>query len=142
MKIITPDMIQSFKGYLTEEEKSKATVEKYVRDITALMIWLGGRNFDKVTILEYKEKLKSEYAERSVNSVISSLNSFFDFAGWGECKVKLLKIQKQIFSDESKELKTEECERLLKAARDSKNERLYLIMQTICATGIRVSEDI
>ena len=133
-------LIQDFKNYLREEEKSKSTIEKYIRDITALMVWLGGRDSDKTAILEYKEKIRAEYAARSVNSIISSLNSFFDFVGWRECKVKLLKIQKQIFADESKELKKEECERLLKAALDSKNERLYYLMQTICATGIRVSE--
>lgn len=140
MKIITSMLIQDFKNYLREEEKSKSTIEKYIRDITALMVWLGGRVTDKTEILEYKEKIRSEYAARSVNSIISSLNSFFDFVGWRECKVKLLKIQKQIFADEAKELKKEECERLLKAAKDSKNERLYYLMQTICATGIRVSE--
>ena len=140
MRIITSKLIQAFKNYLTEEEKSKATIEKYIRDITALMVWLNGAAADKATILEYKEKIKSKYAVRSVNSIISSLNSFFDFVNWRECKVKLLKIQKQIFADESKELKKEECERLLKAALDSKNERLYYLMQTICATGIRVSE--
>lgn len=140
MKIITSMLIQSFKNYLREEEKSKSTIEKYIRDITALMVWLGGRASDKTAILEYKEKIRTEYAARSVNSIISSMNSFFDFAGWRECKVKLLKIQKQIFADEAKELRKDECERLLKAALDSKNERLYYLMQTICATGIRVSE--
>lgn len=140
MKIITSMLIQSFKNYLREEEKSKSTIEKYIRDITALMVWLGGRASDKTAILEYKEKIRTEYAARSVNSIISSMNSFFDFVGWRECKVKLLKIQKQIFADEAKELRKDECERLLKAALDSKNERLYYLMQTICATGIRVSE--
>lgn len=140
MKIITSMLIQSFKNYLREEEKSKSTIEKYIRDITALMVWLGGRASDKTAILEYKEKIRTEYAARSVNSIISSMNSFFDFVGWRECKVKLLKIQKQIFADEAKELRKDECERLLKAALDSKNERLYYLMQTICATGIRLSE--
>ena len=140
MKTITEKLIQNFKIHLTEEEKSKATIEKYVRDITALMMWLNGNAATKALILEYKKKIKEEYAERSVNSIISSINSFFNFTMWHDCKVKLLKIQKQIFSDEVKELKKEECERLLKAAIDSKNERLYYLMQTICATGIRVSE--
>lgn len=140
VRIITEKLIKTFKNYLIEEEKSKATIEKYIRDITALMTWIDGKTIDKPVILEYKEKIKSEYAARSVNSVISSFNSFFDYVGWQDCKVKLLKIQKQIFADESKELKREECERLLKAALDSKNERLYYLMQTICATGIRVSE--
>ena len=140
MRIITSKLIQNFENYLREEEKSKATIEKYIRDITALSVWLSGRASDKTSILEYKEKIRAEYAARSINSIISSMNSFFDFVGWQDCKVKLLKIQKQIFTDESKELKKEEYERLLKAALDSKNERLYYLMQTICAAGIRVSE--
>ena len=140
MRIITKKMILNFKNYLTEEEKSKATIEKYIRDITALQIWSNGCLIEKSIILEYKEIIKEKYATRSVNSIISSINSFFDFVSWEYCKVKLLKVQKQIFADESKELKKQECERLLKAALDSKNERLYYLIQTICATGIRVSE--
>ena len=140
MRIITKKMILNFKNYLTEEEKSKATIEKYIRDITALQIWSNGCFIEKSIILEYKEIIKEKYATRSVNSIISSINSFFEFVSWEDCKVKLLKVQKQIFADESKELKKQECERLLKAALDSKNERLYYLIQTICATGIRVSE--
>ena len=140
MKYITSKMIDDFRNYLIEEEKADATIEKYVRDISALTEWLGENSVTKTVILAYKEKLKSEYAERSVNSIISSINSFLDFASWQDCKVKLLKIQKRIFADETKELKKEECERLLKAALDKKNERLYCLMQTICASGIRVSE--
>lgn len=140
MKIITPKLVQNFKNYLAQEEKAKATIAKYIRDTTALMLWLNGRIADKMLILEYKEKLRMEYAARSVNSMISSLNSFFDFVHWQDCKVKLLRIQKQIFADESKELTKEECKRLLKAALDCNNERLYYLMQTIFATGIRVSE--
>ena len=79
MKIITSMLIQNFKNYLREEEKSKSTIEKYIRDITALMVWLSGRVTDKTAILEYKEKIRTEYAARSVNSIISSLNSFFDY---------------------------------------------------------------
>lgn len=94
MKIITSMLIQDFKNYLREEEKSKSTIEKYIRDITVLKAWLGGRDSDKTAILEYKEKIRAEYAARSVNSIISSLNSFFDFVGWCDCKVTLLKIQR------------------------------------------------
>lgn len=82
----------------------------------------------------------STYAPRSVNSILSSLNSLFDYLGWHDCKVKTLKIQKQIFADKDKELTKAEYTRLLKAAKNKKNERLYYLMQTICSTGIRVSE--
>ena len=140
MRIITEKLIQNFKNHLIEEEKSKATIEKYIRDIIALHNWSKECCIEKAVILEYKEIIKGKYATRSVNSIISSINSFFDFVSWEDCKVRFLKVQKQIFADESKELKKYECERLLKAAIDSKNERLYYLIQTICATGIRVSE--
>lgn len=137
---ITQALINSFKFYLINEEKSPATVEKYIRDIRAFAEWLGERCADKQTVLEYKAYLVREYMPASVNSVLSSLNNFFDYNEWYGCKVKSLKIQKQIFASKDKELTKAEYERLLEAARSEKNERLYLLMQTICSTGIRVSE--
>jgi len=140
MKTITNEMVISFKNYLVCEEKSKATIEKYVRDITAFASVMTGIELCKEKVLEYKEKLIEKYAPKSVNSVISSLNSFFAWMGWYDLKVKALKIQRQIFAEKNKELTKQEYERLLMAAKDKKNERLYYLMQTICSTGIRVSE--
>lgn len=139
-KTITQELIGNFKNYLINEEKASATLEKYMRDITAFFVWLKGSEFDKRTVLKYKEHLTETYAPASVNSVLSSLNSFFDFNHWYELKVKMLKIQKQIFAQKEKELTRAEYERLLDAAKSKKNERLYYLMQTICASGIRVSE--
>ena len=138
MRTIEPNIIESYKKYLTEEEKSQATIDKYIRDITAFCKWIDGYRIEKQRILEYKEKLISAYAPRSVNSILSSLNSLFDYLGWHDCKVKTLKVQKQIFSDKDKELTKSEYMRLLQVARN--NKRLYYLMQTICSTGIRVSE--
>lgn len=90
------ELISEFKTYLVNEEKSKATVEKYVRDTEVFSKWLSGRELCKEEVLFYKEKLMDEYAPRSVNSVISSLNAFFDFISRHDCKVKTLKIQRQI----------------------------------------------
>ena len=140
MKELTSTIIHDYKNHLINEEKSQATVTKYVADITTFAKWLNEREIDKPTLLEYKEQLITSYAPRSVNSVISSLNSLFDYLGWHDCKVKTLKIQKQIFADKDKELTKAEYSRLLQAAKDKKNERLYFLMQTICSTGIRVSE--
>lgn len=81
-----------------------------------------------------------EYKPRSVNSILSSLNSFFSFLGWQDCKVKTIKIQHRIFADKNRELTEAEYVRLLRAAKDMRNRRLYYLMQTICSTGIRVSE--
>lgn len=140
MKIITKEIIAEYKKYLINEEKSYATIEKYSHDVNAFYIWNGNKEVEKIGVIEYKQLLMEKYAPASVNSHISSLNSFFDYMNWYECKVKMLKIQKQIFADKDKELTRSEYERLLKAAQRKNNKRLFLVMQTICSTGIRVSE--
>ena len=140
MKKITDKIIKKFKEYLICEEKAKATAEKYIRDLTAFAEWLCGGELSKAKVLEYKKHLIENYAPASVNSVISSLNSFFDYSGQYALKVKTLKIQKQIFARKDKELTKAEYERLLSAAQKKGNRKLYLLMQTICACGIRVSE--
>ena len=139
-KLITDDLIEKFKDFLVNEEKASATLEKYMRDIKAFSEWTLGSELDKRKVLDYKEYLIGKFAPASVNSVLSSINSFFDFNNWYELKVKMLKIQKQIFAQKDKELSKAEYERLLDAAKAKSNERLYLLMQTICSSGIRVSE--
>ena len=106
MRIIDKGTIEKYKNYLIGEEKSQATVEKYMRDITAFCVWANGRGVEKQMLLEYKETIMSNYAPRSVNSILSSLNGLFDFLDWHDCKVKMLKIQKQIFADRDRELIT------------------------------------
>lgn len=140
MRKIDVQTIESYRNHLIDEEKSNATIEKYIRDITEFNSWAADCEIDKRTVLEYKEKLMAEYKPRSVNSILSSLNSFFNFFGWQDCKVKTIKIQHQIFADKNKELTEAEYGRLLRAAEGMKNRRLYYLMQTICSTGIRVSE--
>ena len=140
MKKITQESINCFRIYLINQEKSSATVEKYTRDIGAFAAWVYGRTVDKPIVLEYKAFLVQNYRPASVNSVLSSLNSFFEYYERYDCKVKALKMQKQLFASEDKELSKNEYERLLDAARSNQNERLYLLMQAICSTGIRVSE--
>lgn len=140
MKKITKELIKNFRRYLIEEEKAAATVEKYIRDINVFADWLGEKELDKETVLIYKENLTKNYAPASVNSVLSSLNSFFTFNEWYNLRVKNLKIQKQLFANKDNELTKEEYERLLTAAKSKGNEQLYFLMQTICSTGIRVSE--
>lgn len=140
MKKITKELIKNFRRYLIEEEKAAATVEKYIRDINVFADWLGEKELDKETVLTYKENLTKNYAPASVNSVLSSLNSFFTFNEWYNLRVKNLKIQKQLFANKDNELTKEEYERLLTAAKSKGNEQLYFLMQTICSSGIRVSE--
>ena len=124
MKIITNELIQKFKTHMIEEEKSAATLEKYVRDIVAFVAWLCGREIDKHIVLEYKAILKDTYAPASVNSILSSLNSFFTFNEWYELKVKTIKIQKKIFTTDNKELSREEYNSLLKAVQSKTNKFL------------------
>ena len=104
MRKITNKLIHSFKKYLIEEEKSENTIEKYIRDITFFMAWLHGQEVTKVLALEYKKKLCEKYAPTSVNAAISSLNSFFTFMQWRDIGIKVLKIQRRIFSTEENEL--------------------------------------
>ena len=140
MKIITNKLIQNFKQYLINEEKSASTLDKYIRDITVFADWCKNTEISKSLVLQYKQELIEKYAPASVNSVLSSINSFFVCNEWYDLKVKALKIQRQIFAERNKELTKAEYERLLDAAKNKKNERLYYLMQTICSSGIRVSE--
>ncbi len=129
--------IDDFENYLMEEEKSQATTEKYLRDVKAFAVFLCGSSPSKSELIRYKKHLSEMYAPSSVNSMLVSINSFLKFTGRTDGCVKLLKIQRQIFTSEKKELTVGEYKRLLSAA---KNTRLALVIQTICETGIRVSE--
>lgn len=140
MRTITTEIIQSFNDYLINEEKAAATVNKYLHDVGEFQLWLGEQELNKADVLAYKSYLCEKHAPASVNAALSSLNSFFNFMEWYDLRVKNLKIQKQIFASTDKELTKAEYDRLLQAAKQKKNERLYLLMQTICSTGIRVSE--
>lgn len=139
-QIITNAMIKKYKEFLIEEEKGNITIEKYIRDISAFKEWLSERKLDKTAVLEYKQKLIDSYSPATVNSVLSSLNGFFMHNEWFGLRVKSLKIQRKIFCRPETELTKSEYENLLRAAKHKHNERLYLVMQTICSTGIRVSE--
>ena len=122
MKKITKELVKNFRIYLIEEEKAAATIEKYIRDINAFAEWLGENSLDKEAVLTYKETLTKNYAPASVNSVLSSLNSFFTFNEWYNLRVKNLKILRQIFANEDNELTKEEYKRLLTAAKRKGNE--------------------
>ena len=137
---LSAEVIESFRLYLCEEEKSDNTIEKYLRDIRFFSEWLGNRILDKSSALDYKKELCGKYAPASVNSVISSLNTLFVFLNRHDLKIKTLKIQKQIFLSKDRELTKREYEKLLFVAKSKNNRRLYYLMQTIASTGIRISE--
>ena len=137
---LTNKEIEKFRNYLREEEKSENTMEKYIRDVTAFSAFCDG-TITKDTVIAYKQNLiDSGYAVRSINSMLASINSLFSFLGWYELRVKSLKVQQQVFCPEEKEMTKAEYERLCRTAERKQNERLCLMLQTICGTGIRVSE--
>ena len=141
MRTITFESEKRFKQYLQEEEKSTATVEKYLREVRQFAAWLNGREVCKRVVSEWKDGLVLQgYSPATVNGKLTALECFLKFCGWEDCRVKHLKLQRRIFRDSSRELTREEYERLICAALLPGQERLALLMETICATGIRVSE--
>lgn len=140
-KILTMELIDQYKDYLYEEEKAKSTIEKYIRDIKKFYSFLPKeKTIEKKIVIEYKEFLKEHYKISSANSMIVAINRFFEYAVWQECKVHQFKIQKALFCKKETYLTKEEYETLIKTAKVIGDYQLYFIMQTICSTGIRVSE--
>ncbi len=137
---ITDRMLNAFETMLKEDEKSKHTVEKYMRDMRCFQCFAKERGIDKALTIEYKAFLEKEYATVSANSMIAALNSFLRFNGWDECCIKQFKVQKKTYCSENDELTKAEYLSLVRAAESEQNERLSLLIQTICGTGIRVSE--
>ncbi|MBQ8603734.1 MAG: tyrosine-type recombinase/integrase [Oscillospiraceae bacterium] len=136
---ITEEMVRKYKYYLVSEEKSPVTIEKYIRDIKFFMLYAGQKNITKDIVIGYKAYLfESEYKPRSINSMIASINGLFEWRGWIDCKVKFLKIQAETYCPKEKELTKAEYRRLVNAA--AGNKQLQLVIETICSTGIRVSE--
>ena len=140
-RILTEKQIAKFAAYLKNEEKSENTIEKYIRDVRTFAASISETEITKETVIAYKNKLISDnYAVRSINSMLASLNGLFSFLGWGDLKVKSIKLQRQIYCPEEKELTKAEYMQLVSAAKQKGNECLNLLIQTICGTGIRVSE--
>lgn len=139
-KFLDLKIIGEFKKHLILEERSTSTVEKYIRDVKSFADFVNGDEITKETVINYKKYLQENYAVRSVNSMLASINSMFAFLDWHELKVKSIKLQQQIYCPEEKELTKAEYARLCRTANQKHNKRLNLILQTICGTGIRVSE--
>ena len=139
-RILDPKQMQEFEFYLRNEERSVATIEKYMRDVRFFASFVCDAEIDKQKVLDYKGKLGETYAVSSANSMIAAMNCFLRFCGWHDLCVKQFKMQRQVYCSEEKELTRAEYIRLLEAANAKHNERLNLIIQTICGTGIRVSE--
>ena len=133
--------LAAFRRWLLEEEREPATIEKYLREVRAFAAWLEGAPVTKEGATAWKARLTaSGFQPGTVNGKLSALNKFFAFLGWSDCRVKYLKIQRRVFRSSERELSREEYARLLETARTLGRERLALLIETICATGIRVSE--
>ena len=140
-RIISNRRLASFRARLYEEERSAATVEKYLREVRQLAAWLDGAEVSRAAVIRWKEHLLREGREPStVNGKLTAANRFFTFAGWSDCRVSHLKLQRRLFRDDSREMTREEYLRLISAAAGMGRERLSLLMEAICGTGIRVSE--
>ncbi len=139
-RIIETEMLEAYENCLRDNEKSKATREKYVRDVKHFAEFAGDKEIDKAVLLDYKRELEKDYAMTSANSMIAAVNSFLRYVGWHELCIKQFKIQKDAYSPQEKELSQAEFHTLIKTAEKNNKERLSLVIQTICGTGIRVSE--
>lgn len=138
---LTEELAAEFEAHLRREERAGGTIAKYLRDVGAFAAWLDGREVTRETAAAWKTHLlEQRYAPVTVNSMLAALNGLFRYLGWDECRVKFLKVQRRLFRDASRELTRQEYQRLTDAARQRGQERLALLMETICATGIRVSE--
>lgn len=138
---ITNKQIERYCTALKAEERSPGTIEKYRRDIQNFAVWLDSKPVAKETVTAWKAYLLNEgYAPTTINSMLSSINGFCRFMGWEDCRVKFLRIQKRVFREESRDMTRSDYQKLLDAAHELGRDRLWLLMETICATGIRVSE--
>ena len=141
-RVITEQMLEEYREYLRQEEKEKSTIAKYICDLKKLVTYADGREIDKSLMMNFKEKLleKDGYKIRSINSFIVAANHFLEYKGWYDARIKTYKIQQEAFCPENKYLSKEEYKQLVKMAKEKKKIRLAMILQTICATGMRISE--
>ena len=141
MQNLNQALIQEYAVDLKAHERSAGTIEKYLRDVRAFALWLDGQEVTREMVVDWRAHLLEEgYQPATINSMLAAVNSFFRFVGWADCRVSFLKVQRRLFRESSRELCRSDYDRLLEAAHSLGRERLALLMETICATGIRVSE--
>lgn len=141
-RVITENLLEEYSVYLYEEEKSNATIGKYLSDLRKLMEYANGREITKELMINYKKYLMYEkrYKSSSINSYLVAANRFFDYMGWYGMRVRTIKVQRSVFVSEDKELTKPDFEKLVRAAQELGRTKIAMIIQTICGTGMRVSE--
>ncbi len=140
-RVLTLGQLAAYDGHLRREERAPSTREKYLRDVRAFALWLGGEAVTKEAVTAWKERLLAEQrAPSTINAALSALNGLFHFLGWEGCQARFVKVQRRLFRDPARELTRPDYERLITTARELGKERLALVMEAICATGVRVSE--
>lgn len=141
-RTITNEILQDFAAYLAREERAPATMEKYLRAVRQFNAWLGGAAVTKERVLAWRENLLTQQhlSPSTINASLSALNGLFGYLDWADCRARFLKIQRRMFREAARELTRPDYDRLVYAARGMGRERLALTMETICATGVRVSE--
>lgn len=137
---LTDRLLKSFSEYLHDQEKSSSTIKTYQRELFSLQIYIDGDNITKEKLILYKNILANQYTPSTCNVAIASINSFLRFMGRQDLMIKPLRVQKQIFEDKDRELTKKDYNKLIEAAMLNNDERTALAIQTICSTGIRVSE--
>lgn len=140
MRKITEEEIKSFECEMYMNEKARSTIQKYISAIRRFSIYLEDQEVTKMNVLAYREKLQETMRAQTVNGALSAIHAFLDYCGWQDCKVKLLKVQRKAFLEASRELSETEYKRLVTAADEQGNKCLCILIQTICATGIRIGE--
>lgn len=139
-RTISGRKINEYCLWLQQNEMSQGTIHKYRYYLKQFEQFLGGGVVDKESVIIWKEALRRNLSPVTVNGALAALNGFFGYSGWNDCKARLIKVKKNVFCSRKKELKREEYLRLVEAAREAGNERLCLLIQTVCSTGIRISE--
>lgn len=140
-RVITKATIEQFEAYLHKEERSNGTVDNYIRNVRELAAWLAGQTVTKEQLVAWKDALQAKRLQpTTVNAKLAAIGCFLRVMGWQDCQVRFLRVQRRVFREKEKELTREEYEKLLAAAQQQGSARLALLLETICATGVRVSE--
>ena len=139
-RIVTQESVSKYCEWLYGCEKSSGTIKQYRYYLMLFMQYMNGKSVEKRDVIMWKGRLRERMAPVTVNSALAAVNGFFSYNAWQDCRTKFLKVSCRVFCPENREIDRDEYERLVKTAYKKGDERMAMLLQTICATGIRVSE--